>query len=213
MTIACSHDLAQIWLMPRFCELAECIHDRQLRVITATTYEGFDAPDIDLSIRFGSGNWPGFKAVHLFEEEAYPICAPELLARHPELMNAPPEALMKFPLLRLASEEAIGIKWSDWLSEQGVKLPVVAGPIFLTFSLLLLELVAARGIALGYTHIVDQLIVERRIVRLSHRSTRSGLGFYVVYREPEPVAIETLIHVFRKGLGSQNIDPSCTPDA
>ena len=62
LTIACSHDLAQIWLMPRFRELAEQFEDRQLRVITAATYEGFDAPDIDLSIRFGDGKWPGFES-------------------------------------------------------------------------------------------------------------------------------------------------------
>ena len=203
LTIACSHDLAQIWLMPRFRELAEHIGDRQVRVITAASYEGFDAHDIDLSIRFGDGKWPGFTAAHLFDEEGFPICAAEFLARHPELLNAPPQVLMRFPLLRLASEETIGLKWADWLSHQGVKLPVVTGPVFSTFSLLLLELVAARGVALGYTNIVDQLLIDRRIVRLSDRSVRTGLGFYLVYREPEPVPIERLIHVFRKGLDAQ----------
>jgi DNA-binding transcriptional LysR family regulator len=203
LTFACSHDLAQIWLMPRFRELAEHIEDRQVRVMTATSYEGFDAPDIDLSIRFGDGKWPGFTAVHLFEEEGFPICAPELLARHPELANAPPRVLMKFPLLRLASEETIGLKWADWLTHEGAKLPLVTGPVFSTFSLLLLELVAARGIALGYTSIVDQLFIDRRIVRLSDRSVRTGLGFYLVYREPEPIPIEALVRVFRKGLDAE----------
>src|SRR5580704_16604723 len=202
-TIACSYDLAQIWLMPRFRELAEHIGDRQVRVITAASYEGFDAPDIDLSIRFGNGKWPGFTAVHLFDEEGFLICAPEFLARHPELLNAPPQVLMKFPLLRLVSEETIGLKWADWLSLHGVKLPVVSGPMFSTFSLLLLELVAARGIALGYTSIVDQLFIDRRIVRLSEQSVRTGLGFYLVYREPEPVPIETITQVLRKGLDAQ----------
>ena len=206
LTIACSHDLAQIWLMPRFRELADHIGDRQVRVMTAASYEGFDAPDIDLSIRFGDGKWPGFTAAHLFDEEGFPICAPELLARHPELFNAAPRMLMRFPLLRLASEDTIGLKWADWLSYQGVKLPVVSGPMFSTFSLLLLELVAARGIALGYTNIVDQLIIDRRIVRLSERSIRTGLGFYLVYREPAPIPIETLIHVFRKGLAQQGVN-------
>lgn len=200
LTIACSHDLAQIWLMPRFRELAEHIEDREVRVITAVTYDGFDAPDIDLSIRFGDGKWPGFRTVHLFDEEGFPICAPELLARHPELYNAPPRALMNFPLLRLASEDTSGLKWSDWLSAQGIKLPVVKGPIFSTFSLLLLELVAVRGIALGYKHIVDQLLMDGRVVRLSDQSIRSGLGFYLVYREPDRIPLDILIEVCRKGL-------------
>ena len=107
----------------------------------------------------------------------------------------------------------MGLKWADWLADQGVKLPVITGPIFPAFSLLLLELVAARGIALGYKHIVDQLFVDRRIVRLSKRAVKTGLGFYIVYREPEPIPIETVIHVCRKGLDSQDIDQNITTDA
>jgi DNA-binding transcriptional LysR family regulator len=114
---------------------------------------------------------------------------------------------MRFPLLRLASEETIGLKWADWLSYQGIKLPVVSGPMFSTFSLLLLELVAARGIALGYTSIVDQLIIDRRIVRLSEQSIRTGLGFYLVYRDPESIPIERFIQVCRrKGLAQPAVE-------
>jgi hypothetical protein len=74
-------------------------------------------------------------------------------------------------------------------------------------------LVAARGIALGYKHIVDQLCVDHRIVRLSKRSVSTGLGFYVVYRETEAIPIDTLIHVFRKGLDSRDIDQNITSNA
>lgn len=200
LTIACSNDMAQMWLMPRFRQLAESVDDRQLRVITAESYENFDAPDIDLSIRFGDGNWPGYTAVHLFAEEGFPICAPAFLERHPELANASPAVLMNFPLLRMASEEVIGIKWADWLRSQGAKFPLVTGPVFPTFSLLLLELVAARGIALGYRHIVDQLLIDRRVVRLSERSVRTGLGFYAVCRDAESPPIRAIIAQCRRGI-------------
>jgi LysR family glycine cleavage system transcriptional activator len=202
LTIACSHDLAQNWLMPRFRELAHLLKDWKLRVITAASYEDFDAGDIDLSIRFGDGNWPGFTAVYLFAEEAFPICAPALLERHPELENASPRTLMKFPLLRLASEDTVGVSWARWLRDQGEMLPLVTGPVFSTFSLLMLELVAERGIALGYQHIVDQLFLDRRIVRLSERSVKSGLGFYAVFRETESIPIQMIIDLFRKGIGA-----------
>jgi DNA-binding transcriptional LysR family regulator len=203
LTIACSYDLAQNWLMPRFRELAELLSDWKLRVITATSYEDFNAADIDLSIRFGDGNWPGFTAVHLFAEEAFPICAPTLLQRHPELQEASPRTLMKFPLLRLASEDTIGLKWVDWLRDQGEALPLVTGPVFPTFALLLLELVAERGVALGYLHIVDQLILDGRIVRLGRGSVKSGLGFYAVFREAESIPLQMIIELFRKGLGAR----------
>ncbi len=208
LTIACSHDLAQHWLMPRFRELARLLKDWKLRVITAASYEDFDAGDIDLSIRFGDGNWPGFTAVYLFAEEGFPICAPALLERHPELEDASPRTLMKFPLLRLASEDTVGVSWARWLREQGEMLPLVTGPVFSTFSLLMLELVAERGIALGYQHIVDQLFLDRRIVRLSERSVKSGLGFYVVFRETESIPIQMIIDLFRKGIGvpKPNVD-------
>jgi len=109
---------------------------------------------------------------------------------------------MKFPLLRLASEETIGVSWADWLRDQGETLPLVTGPVFSTFTLLLLELVAERGVALGYSHIVDQLILDRRIVRLTDRSVKSGLGFYAVFRESESIPIQTMIELFRKGIGA-----------
>jgi LysR family glycine cleavage system transcriptional activator len=198
VTVACSHDMAQHWLMPRFRQLADALADRAVRVITAESYENFDAPDIDLSIRFGNGHFPGFSAMHLFDEEGFPVCAPALLERHPELMNASPEVLTRFPLLRLASEDQMGMRWADWLRAEGVGLPVVRGPVFPNFTVLLLELIAARGVALGYAHVVDQLLFEGRIVRLSNRSVRTGLGFYAVCRDPSSPPIRTIIELFRK---------------
>jgi DNA-binding transcriptional LysR family regulator len=192
-TIGCSYDMAHSWLMPRFRHIAERVTDRQLRVVTSDTYANFDAPDVDLSVRYGDGNWPGFAAIHLFDEECFPICSPDLLARHPDLKDAPAETLLKFPLLQLTTDEWAGLKWADWLHELGVELPIVKGPMFANYSLLMLELVAGRGLAMGFAHIVDALLSEGRIVRLSDRSIRSGLGMYAVYRESDSEQIQSVV--------------------
>jgi LysR family glycine cleavage system transcriptional activator len=192
-TIGCSFDLAHSWLMPRFRSIAELVTDRQVRVITSDTYENFDSPDVDLSVRYGQGDWPGFAAVRLFAEECFPICSPDLLMRHPELKEASLATLLKFPLLQLTTDEWAGLKWADWLRELGAELPLVKGPIFANYSLLLLELVAGRGLAMGFAHIVDDLLAEGRLVRLSERCIGSGLGMYAVYRESDSEQIKPVV--------------------
>jgi LysR family transcriptional regulator, glycine cleavage system transcriptional activator len=202
-TIGCSYDLAHSWLMPRFREIAELVVHRQLRVVTSDSYENFDSADVDLSVRYGNGRWPGFSVVHLFDEEAFPICSPALLDRHPELLNASPDIFMKFPLLQLTTDEKVGLKWADWLRDQGAELPVVNGPAFANYSLLLLELVAGRGLGLGYAHIVDQLLLDRRIVRLSDRSIRSDHAMYAVFREADSSPIKTVVGLLQRSIGGE----------
>ncbi len=195
LTIGCSYDIAHSWLMPRFRSIADLVIDRQLRIITSDTYENFDALDVDLSVRYGDGNWPGFAAVHLFAEECFPICSPALLARHPELKDASVDILLKFPLLQLTTDDWSGLKWADWLRELGAELPVVKGPMFANYSLLLLELAAGRGLAMGFAHIVDQLLADGQVARLSDRSIRSGLGMYAVYREADSEQIQPVVRL------------------
>jgi DNA-binding transcriptional LysR family regulator len=117
-------------------------------------------------------------------------------------MQAPASLLGRFPLLRLAGDEDAGLNWADWMRAEGVNLPVVMGPAFPSFSLLLLELVAARGIALGYTHSVDQLLIDGRVVRLSDRSLRTDLGFYAVCRDPGSIPVQTIIGLLRKSISA-----------
>jgi LysR family transcriptional regulator, glycine cleavage system transcriptional activator len=193
LTVACSYDLAHTWLMPRFSALAETVPDHELRVITSDTYANFDGPDIDLSVRYGDGRWSGFEATRLFGEEAFPICAPQLLAANPGLHNAAPAVLASFPLLRLTTDDVAGLNWADWFRSQGVRLPVVKGPVFANYSLMLLELVAGRGIALGFARIVDSLLSDGRVVRLSDHSLRSQFGLYAVYRESPSAPIQKIV--------------------
>jgi DNA-binding transcriptional LysR family regulator len=193
LTLGCSYDLAHTWLMPRFRALAEAVPDHELRVITSDTYANFDGPDIDVSVRYGDGRWAGFVATRLFGEEIFPICAPQLLAANPELRNAAPELLANFPLLRLTTDDDAGLTWADWFRSQGVPLPMLRGPVFANYSLMLLELVAGRGIALGYAKIVDGLLADGRVVRLSDCSLRSQYGLYAVYRESPAPSIQKIV--------------------
>jgi LysR family transcriptional regulator, glycine cleavage system transcriptional activator len=197
LTIGCSYDLAHMWLMPRFPSLRESVPDHELRLITSDTYANFDGPEVDLSVRYGDGHWPDFESVRLFGEEVFPICAPAMVAEHPELRNAPPAVLSRFALLRLTTDEVAGLAWADWFRSEGVPLPLVSGPVFANYSLMVLELVAGRGIALGFANIVDRLLAEGQVVRLSDRSLRSAFGLFAVFREPAEAPVRNIVDLLR----------------
>ncbi len=149
-------------------------------------------------MRYGTGQWRRFAAELLFGEEAFPICAPALLAAHPELREPTPEALRGFPLLRVTTDDRSGISWSHWLRSIGVAHPVVTGPVFANCSLLLLELVAGHGLAIGYSNLVDQLLADGRVVRLAKQSLRSEFGLYAVYRGASPSpAVGRIVEILR----------------
>jgi len=197
VTIGCSYDVGHLWLMSRYRALAESVPDYQLRVITSDSYTNFDNADVDVSVRYGKGNWPGFASVRLFDEEIFPICAPELIEAHPELLGATPDVIMRFPLLQLTTDDTLGVSWTEWLRAQGALLPTVRSQLFPNYSLLLVEAMAGGGIAFGYTNLVDQLLADRRIVQLSDRIFHSGSGFYAVFRKSAPDAVTTIVNLLR----------------
>lgn len=202
LTLAATYDLAHTWLMPRFHLLTEGVPDHELRVITSDSYAYFDEPDVDISVRYGTGQWPGFAAEFLFGEEAFPVCAPTLLAAHPELREPTAEVLRRFPLLRVTTDDRSGIAWSHWLRSIGVAHPVVNGPVFANYSLLLLQLVAGRGLALGYSNLIDPFLADGRVVRLADRSLRSEYGLYAVYRDTTPSpAVGRIVALLRASAG------------
>src|SRR5579862_1264470 len=82
LTVACSHDLAQLWLMPRFDIIASRVSQRRVRLLTSSDYAEFDRPEVDLSFRFGlPTDWSSFSSRKVFDGEWFPVCAPALLAK------------------------------------------------------------------------------------------------------------------------------------
>lgn len=108
ITIACSYDVAYLWLMPRFGALRAEMADRDMRLITAADHRAYDDPLVDVSIRFGHAtDWPDTIAVRLFDEEVFPVCSPAFLARHPELRGGDPRVIARLPLLHLEHKETL----------------------------------------------------------------------------------------------------------
>ncbi|MEI9984614.1 MAG: LysR substrate-binding domain-containing protein [Aliidongia sp.] len=58
-----------------------------LHLLTSDREDELGEADCDLAIRFGSGRLLGPRAIKLFDEEVFPVCSAEYLARHPALRD------------------------------------------------------------------------------------------------------------------------------
>jgi LysR family glycine cleavage system transcriptional activator len=180
ITIACSFDMASLWLMPRFGLLRAELDGRDVRLVTAAVSARFDDKTVDLSIRFGQrADWPDLTTVLLFREEAFPVCSPAYLESHPELKDGDPKALLDIPLLYADQR---GIRWRDWFTQAGLPTPALRGPVFSNYIAVLYEVLAARGVALAWKHMVGNLVEKGRLVRLGDLEVQSDNAFFAVYR-------------------------------
>lgn len=175
------------WLMPRIANLSEIAPDVEFRLITTQSDIVADDPDFDLAVLFGAGEWPGYRAERLFREEIYPVCSPAYLGDRPLPAS---QEISKMRLLHLRGPAARRwFTWDDWFS--AMKLPPVSRVhdlMFNNYQLLLQAALQGQGVGLGWTPLIDALVENKSLVRLSQIPLISERGYFVVESETSPAS-------------------------
>ena len=81
IVIGASFGITHLWLMPRFAAMRAAT-SATVNFVTADVYSDFDRAGVDLSIRFGNGSFPGYRAVLLIPEACQAIASPRFIAKH-----------------------------------------------------------------------------------------------------------------------------------
>ncbi len=155
-----STSLTYLWLVPRLGRFLERHPDVSLRLTTTVDGLSFGQAGTDLEIRYGSGQWPGFRAERLFWEALFPVCAPALLGGAVPL--AKPEDLASHTLIHMIGEPE---NWQMWLNAAGVSGLSVGSA--LQFDLHMMATRAAiegTGVALGLSPMVDDALAKGLLV-------------------------------------------------
>ena len=175
------------WLMPRIANLSEAAPDVELRLITSQSDNLADNPDFDLAILFGAGDWPGYHAQRLFQEEIYPVCSPAYLGDRP---LPRPEEISRMRLLHLRRPSALRwFSWDDWFS--AMKLPPVSRVhdlMFNNYQLVLQAALQGQGVGLGWTPLIDAMVESKTLMRLAPTALKSERGYFVVESATSPVS-------------------------
>jgi putative choline sulfate-utilization transcription factor len=180
LQVATDFAFAAYWLMPRLHRFHEANPDVDVSLVTSERSHNMLRTDIDVAVLFGDGRFKQGESHWLFSEEVFPVCSPQLLKQRPTPLDA--QALLEFPLLHLRGENSSN--WFDWsgvFRELGITSAPAPGQLrFDNYTLLIQAAIGGQGVAIGWRHLVDNLLTQGLLVRPINQTLISRLGYYVV---------------------------------
>ncbi|WP_037154876.1 LysR substrate-binding domain-containing protein [Rhizobium freirei] len=179
LTISATIAFSHFWLLPRIAAFSGAHPEVKLRIITQDAMTNMQAGDIDLAIRYGTGVWLDGQAEMLFEDEVFPICS----AGYAEAVGPvlAPEELVDHPLISSDVDDPTWMGWEEWLAAFSVSVPRKGRGLRCSFyTEAIYAAMNGQGVALGWSRLVDDLIRQDRLVRLTEASIRTRAAYFVV---------------------------------
>ncbi|MCK1789942.1 choline sulfate utilization transcriptional regulator [Pseudomonas violetae] len=180
LQVATDFAFAAYWLMPRLHRFHAANPSVDVSLVTSERSHNMLRSDIDVAVLFGEGRFKQGESHWLFSEEVFPVCSPLLLQDRALPLSA--HSLLEFPLLHLRGEN--GSNWFDWsgvFRELGINSVPAPGPLrFDNYTLLIQAAIGGQGVAIGWRHLVDNLLAQGLLCRPIAETVISRLGYYVV---------------------------------
>lgn len=182
LTLVADQSIAHLWLMPRLVEFRRAWPGLRIDLVASDEAKLWLAPQVDVALIHGEGDWPGHDSALLFGEEVFPVCSPDYRPDWPDI-----GALRQEILLDLDDDHWNWMNWRQWLNAQGVG--AAAAPRRLTINNYPLLIDAARrglGVALGWRGLVDDDLAAGRLVAPLRASLKTRFGYRAAWPRDRP---------------------------
>ncbi|WP_101066497.1 LysR family transcriptional regulator [Roseovarius salinarum] len=193
------------WLVPRLADFARRHPEVTVNLTTRLAPFDFGAEPFDAAIRFGTGDWPGTRALRLRTERVIAVCAPALLAG--ERITGPADVL-RLPLLHIQTRPDA---WRAWAAAHGAQAPAPtgAGTVHDQFSTITQAALHGMGVALLPDYLAEQDLATGRLVAAWGGPTESPGAYYLAW--PADRARDPALATFRDWLATRAEDEDALP--
>ncbi len=189
LTVSVTTVFAAKWLVPRLAEFQRTHPEIDLRLQTSNDVVDLHRQTVDVAIRYGKGNYPGFTVRKLMSDVFIPVCSPQLLkGNHPikepsDLVHHP---LLHFEWIHFGTEAP---DWKNWFRLTGLNtIDPSFGIKFNEESLTIQAAIAGQGIALcSNIHVADDVALGFLVQPLD--VSLEGFSYSAVYVENHPKEI------------------------
>jgi len=174
--------MATTWVVPLLDQIesaAGC--EIRLRIFDRSTE--LDNSDWDMAIVPGTGDWPGWESTMLFGEAVQPFAAPSLATELGLGPTTRPLELVGHTLLHIDDVGRPNMTWSEWFAETGH--PITPKPprlVYNAYPTVIQEALAGNGIALGWQHLLADLVERGLLVAVGPIVQRRHGGHHVCWR-------------------------------
>lgn len=198
VTIACTHEVSHLLLMPEYTRLRRVLgRHANIRFLTCE-YEL--VPEMvhagaDLTFEYATSPVEG-RAVRVLDEQIIPVASPAFLAAHEDILSRDPSTWRTIPLLALSKNNFGWAKWQDWFAAVGADMPAPPADTFDNYVYLLEAARSGAGLALGWKGFVDRYLEMGTLAAIPRPWLR---------REPKLIARLT-----RKGTNNRNAEKCLT---
>lgn len=199
LTVSVEPSFGAKWLLRRLDRFREHHPGIDIRIDATGRVVDFAREQVDVAIRYGSGNYPGLRVECLFEEQVVPVCSPALVQGPHPLRR--PEDLRHHRLLRRewSPRYPTWPDWEMWLKAAGLEdIPLSRGPEFTgeSESLLHQAAVEAQGVALASSVLVADDLAAGRLIKPFDVTFPVSFCYFVVC--PKATADAPKIRAFRE---------------
>lgn len=191
ITLGVSPAFLTRWLMPRLTHFQELYPDVELRLSATMGEVDFDHSDIDMAVRFGSGQWKDVDADLLLGMSVVPVCSPRLLEGKHSLQAV--DDLRHHTLIQVSTRLD---EWRAWLRSAGIDEVGFGKELrFSSTSLATAAAVEGLGIALADRHLVSKELRSGALVVPFDIALDTHSAFYLV--KPKDRVMNYSMNIFR----------------
>ncbi len=153
--------------------------------VTYANHRSYPSDAADLSIRFGTGHWPGYHSEPLISGAVTPYCSRAFLEQHGPIDT--PEALSELPLLH---DEERGT-WSQWFQAADVHHGTALNGLLLEDGqLALTATLTGLGCSLLRAPLVAPHVANGELVKLFDLQVDDGRQYYLCRRANSELSSE-----------------------
>ena len=181
LTVSAPPAFAAKWLLARLGTFRAKHPEIDLRLDASTMLSDFERDGVDISVRYGRGNYPGLDAHLLLCEEVSPVCSPSLLEGPVPLSE--PADLQHHTLIHedLNFSAEPYPDWRMWLDASGLRhVDSDRGPRFSSSELALQSAIDGHGVALGRSVVAEGDLAAGRLVKPFAIAYPVAFSYYMV---------------------------------